>query len=56
MKRIRLALLRGVCQLPAYVAMERGFFATEGIEAEPRWRRPPGRCRTGCTRATSISP
>jgi NitT/TauT family transport system substrate-binding protein len=36
MKRIRLALLRGVCQLPAYVAMERGFFAAEGIEAEPQ--------------------
>src|SRR3978361_2371668 len=36
MKRIRLSLLRGVCQLPAYVAMERGFFAAEGIEAEPQ--------------------
>jgi NitT/TauT family transport system substrate-binding protein len=36
MKRIRLALLRGVCQLPAYVAMEHGFFAAEGIEAEPQ--------------------
>src|SRR6202035_2888460 len=36
MTRIRLALLRGVCQLPAYVAMEQGCFAAEGIEAEPR--------------------
>ncbi|HEY0554412.1 MAG TPA: ABC transporter substrate-binding protein [Thermoanaerobaculia bacterium] len=36
MKRIRLSLLRGVCQLPAYVAMEHGFFAAEGIEAEPQ--------------------
>ncbi len=36
MQRIRLSLLRGVCQLPAYVAMERGFFAAEGIEAEPQ--------------------
>jgi ABC-type nitrate/sulfonate/bicarbonate transport system substrate-binding protein len=35
MRRIRLALLRGVCQLPAYVAMEQGFFAAEGIEAQP---------------------
>jgi NitT/TauT family transport system substrate-binding protein len=34
-RRIRLALLRGVCQLPAYVAMEAGFFAAQGIEAEP---------------------
>ncbi|HEV7506829.1 MAG TPA: ABC transporter substrate-binding protein [Thermoanaerobaculia bacterium] len=34
MNRIRLSLLRGVCQLPAYVAMERGFFAAEGIQAE----------------------
>lgn len=36
MQRIRLSLLRGVCQLPAYVAMEQGFFAAEGIEAEPQ--------------------
>ncbi len=34
MTRIRLALLRGVCQLPAYVAMRGGCFAAEGIEAE----------------------
>jgi NitT/TauT family transport system substrate-binding protein len=36
MQRIRLSLLRGVCQLPAYVAMEQGFFAAEGIAAEPQ--------------------
>jgi NitT/TauT family transport system substrate-binding protein len=35
MRRIRLALLRGVCQLPAYVAIEEGFFAAQGIAAEP---------------------
>lgn len=35
MRTIRLALLRGVCQLPAYVAIEQGFFAAQGIAAEP---------------------
>ena len=35
MRRIRLALLRGICQLPAYVAIEAGGFAAEGITAEP---------------------
>jgi ABC-type nitrate/sulfonate/bicarbonate transport system substrate-binding protein len=35
MRRVRFALLRGVCQLPAYVAVEQGFFAAQGIEAEP---------------------
>ncbi len=31
MTEIRLALLRGVCQLPAYVAHERGFFSRTGL-------------------------
>src|ERR1700724_1260207 len=35
MRRIRLALLRGVCQLPAYVAIEQGFFAAQDLAAEP---------------------
>jgi NitT/TauT family transport system substrate-binding protein len=35
MRRIRLALLRGVCQLPAYVAIEAGIFAAHGVEVEP---------------------
>ncbi len=35
MRRIRLALLRGICQLPAYVAIERGFFAAQDLAAEP---------------------
>ena len=35
MRRIRLALLRGICQLPAYVAIERGFFAAQDLVAEP---------------------
>ena len=34
MSATRLALLRGVCQTPAYVAHERGFFADEGVDAE----------------------
>jgi ABC-type nitrate/sulfonate/bicarbonate transport system substrate-binding protein len=35
MNRVRIALLRGVCQLPAYVAIDGGIFAAHGIEAEP---------------------
>ncbi|HEY6321254.1 MAG TPA: ABC transporter substrate-binding protein, partial [Thermoanaerobaculia bacterium] len=35
MRHIRLALLRGVCQLPAYVAIEQGFFAAQDLAAEP---------------------
>jgi ABC-type nitrate/sulfonate/bicarbonate transport system substrate-binding protein len=34
MKRARMALLRGVCQLPAYVALEQGLFAAQGVEVE----------------------
>ncbi|MBI2963538.1 MAG: ABC transporter substrate-binding protein [Deltaproteobacteria bacterium] len=34
MKKIRFALLRGVCQTPAYVAYEKGFLADEGLDAE----------------------
>ena len=33
MTRVKLSLLRGVCQTPAYVAYEKGYFAEEGIEA-----------------------
>ena len=32
-KRARFALLRGVCQTPAYVAHARGFFRDEGVES-----------------------
>ncbi len=51
MTRIRLSLLRGICQLPAYVAMEKGFFAAQEIEAEPQlaptaWT-VPERLKTG---------
>lgn len=31
---VRLSLLRGVCQTPAYVAHEQGFFGDEGLESE----------------------
>jgi NitT/TauT family transport system substrate-binding protein len=31
--KIRVSLLRGVCQIPAYVAFEKGFLREEGLEA-----------------------
>ncbi|MFO7692416.1 MAG: ABC transporter substrate-binding protein [Vicinamibacterales bacterium] len=34
MRTIRLSLLRGVCQMPAYVACEKGFMGDEGLQAE----------------------
>ena len=34
MKTIRLSLLRGVCQMPAYIACDLGFFRDVGIEVE----------------------
>lgn len=34
MSKIRIALLRGVCQTPAYVAHARGYFAEEGLDVE----------------------
>ncbi len=33
-RHIRLSLLRGICQLPAYVAHTRGFFADVGLSSE----------------------
>lgn len=33
MDRIVMSLLRGVCQMPAYVAQEKGFFREQGIDA-----------------------
>jgi ABC-type nitrate/sulfonate/bicarbonate transport system substrate-binding protein len=32
--RLRLALLRGVCQIPAYVAHDEGLFAEEGLDVD----------------------
>ncbi|MCX7887478.1 MAG: ABC transporter substrate-binding protein [Verrucomicrobiae bacterium] len=34
MKKIRLSLLRGVCQMPAYVACQKGFFLDEDLEPQ----------------------
>ena len=34
MNLIKLSLLRGVCQMPAYVACEKGFLKEEGIQAQ----------------------
>jgi ABC-type nitrate/sulfonate/bicarbonate transport system substrate-binding protein len=34
MNRIKLALLRGVCQIPAYVAKQQGFFAELEVDAQ----------------------
>jgi NitT/TauT family transport system substrate-binding protein len=34
MTKVRFALLRGICQTPAYVAYEKGFFADEGLDAQ----------------------
>ena len=34
MNHIHLSLLRGICQIPAYVAYEKGFFSEEGLDVE----------------------
>ncbi|MEO2031077.1 MAG: ABC transporter substrate-binding protein [Planctomycetaceae bacterium] len=34
MRKIRLSLLRGICQMPAYIAFERGFLKEAGIDAD----------------------
>lgn len=51
MRKINIALLRGICQLPAYVAIEQGGFAAAGIEARasvaPTAWMVPDRLRSG---------
>ena len=51
MERILMSLLRGICQMPAYVAKEKGFFAEEGldveIEIQPTAWMVPERLRSG---------
>lgn len=34
MPKLKIALLRGVCQMPAYAAHEQGYFADEGLDVE----------------------
>ncbi len=34
MNRIRLSLLRGVCQMPAYIAYEQGYFREEDLDVQ----------------------
>lgn len=34
MIKVKLSLLRGICQMPAYVAYEKGFLRDEGLQAE----------------------
>ncbi len=36
MERVEIALLRGICQMPAYAALERGFFQSRGLDVRVR--------------------
>jgi NitT/TauT family transport system substrate-binding protein len=51
MERVLMSLLRGICQMPAYVAKEKGFFDEEGldveIEIQPTAWMVPERLRSG---------
>lgn len=51
MDRINVSLLRGICQMPAYVAYEKGFFKEEGLTAnltiEPTAWMVPHKLNTG---------
>lgn len=51
MPALRLSLLRGVCQIPAYVAYERGYFRGAGLDVrlhiEPTAAAVPEKLRTG---------
>src|SRR5687768_10067198 len=51
MERVVLSLLRGICQLPAYVAKGKNFFTDEGvdvqIETQPTAWMVPERLRSG---------
>ena len=53
MRSIQMSLLRGVCQTPAYVAHEKGFFRDEGIDvsisiAPTAWQVPEKLERNEC--------
>jgi len=58
MERVMLSLLRGICQLPAYVAKEKRFFAEEGLDVEveiqPTAWMVPERLRSGAVQFAVI--
>lgn len=58
MERVFVSLLRGVCQLPAYVAKRKGFFADEGldvdVEIQPTAWMVPERLRSGAVQFAVI--
>src|SRR4029450_4317801 len=58
MERILMSLLRGICQMPAYVAKEKGFFFDEGldveIEIQPTAGRVPERVGGGAVQFAAI--
>jgi ABC-type nitrate/sulfonate/bicarbonate transport system substrate-binding protein len=58
MEPVLISLLRGICQLPAYVAKEKGFFADEGldvsIEIQPTAWMVPERLRGGAVQFAVI--
>ena len=53
MRAVAVSVLRGVCQTPAYVAHERGFFADEGLDStlvvEPTAWMVPAKLATGAS-------
>ena len=58
MERVFFSLLRGICQLPAYVAKRKGFFADEGLEVDveiqPTAWMVPERLRSGAVQFAVI--
>ena len=58
MEVVHISLLRGICQLPAYVAKHKGFFAEEGldvrIEIQPTAWMVPERLRAGAVQFAVI--
>jgi len=58
MERVFVSLLRGICQLPAYVAKRKGFFTDEGLEVDveiqPTAWMVPERLRSGAVQFAVI--
>ena len=46
MSKVQLFLLRGICQIPAYVAYQKGFFAEESVQIVNE--QPQSGPRTSC--------